>query len=341
MSEIAAFRSKLECIKDYLDDPQVTEIAVNRPCEVWIGRQGQKHMDAHPVPALRFETIKSLADLIAHYSDQSTSREAPILSATMPINLDAGVLEAERGGYRVQVVMPPAVEQNTIALCIRKPTVLDLDLAHYQSSGAFEYVNEPVQDTEYSDAKLHALYKGKCWQEFLRGAVKAHKNIVISAGTNAGKTALLNALLKEVPEFERFVTIEDSREIQSKHNNCLHLLYSRGGQGVSKVSAIDLLEASLRLTPDRVIMGELRGAEAYSYLELLNTGHSGSLTTIHADSPQLMYERLSQMVMRFGSTMTKDQITDYAKSLIQVVVQLKQAPNGSRYISEILYENAA
>jgi type IV secretion system protein VirB11 len=232
------------------------------------------------------------------------------------------------------------VEERTIVLCIRKPTLLDIDLSDYGGQGAFADVNRKVGGEDYADDRLLELYKSRQWEEFLRVAVRAHKNIVISAGTNAGKTTLLNALLKEIPGHERVVTIEDSREIRPPQRNCLHMLYSRGGQGVARVTAVELLEAMLRLTPDRPIIGELRGAEAYSYLELLNSGHTGSITTIHADSPRLMYDRLSQMVMRFGAPMGKDQIIDYARSLIQVVIQFKRGSDGRRYVSEILYEGA-
>jgi len=340
MSQIASFRAKLSLLTQYLDDPKITEIAVNRPFEVWLGRQGQRYMRRVEVPDLSYRLLESLAEVTASYTNQETDRERPLLAATIPINLYEGVDDTERGGYRVQVVRPPAVEEKTIALCIRKPTLLDIGLGQYSEQGAFSSVNQKLDDEDYSDDRLMALYKDRKWEEFLRGAVRAHKNIVISAGTNAGKTTLLNALLKEIPDHERVVTIEDAREIRPPQRNCLHMLYSRGGQGVAKVTAVDLLEAMLRLTPDRPIMGELRGAEAYSYLELLNSGHSGSITTIHADSPSLMYERLSQMVMRFGTPMGKDQIMEYAKSLIQVVVQFKRGSDGRRYVSEILYESA-
>ena len=338
MSHIASFRTKLACLTSFLDDPSVSEIAINRPGEVWIARQGHRHMTRQTVPALTFALLKSLADVTASHTQQETDRRRPLLSATIPINLSEGVPDHERGGYRIQVILPPTVEEGTLALCIRKPTLLDITLSEYQERLAFKQVNE-TQRWDLCRAKaLMDSYTAGHWSSFLREAVRQKLNIVISAGTNTGKTTFLNALLKEIPIEERLVTIEDSREIRPPHPNCLHLVYSRGEQGVSQVTAVDLLEASLRLTPDRAIMGELRGSEAYSYLELLNTGHSGSITTIHADSPELMFERLAQMVMRFGSTLNKDQIISYAKSLIDVVVQLKRDNSGERYVSNILYQ---
>ncbi len=339
MSHIASFRTKLGSLSQYLDDPHITEIAINRPGAVWLAQQHQRAMVAVEVPELTYGLLHSLADITASYSSQETSDSRPILSATIPVNRHDGVDICDRGGYRIQIVLPPVVAQQTIAMCIRKPVLRDFSLMDYQRQGAFAHVNKALGDGPYSDARLKILYEAKQWNEFLRGAVLSHKNIVISAGTNAGKTTLLNALLKEIPMEERIVTIEDVREIRPVQPNCLHLLYSRGGQGTSTVTAVELLQAVLRLAPDRAIMGELRGEEAYAYLELLNSGHTGSITTIHADSPELMYDRLAQMVMRFGTPLGKAHIIDYAKSLIQVVVQCKRASDGRRYISDIRYSD--
>jgi len=339
MSQIASFRAKLAPLTQYLDDSSITEIAINRPGEVWLGKQGHRFMQVVSVPELTFSLLDSLGDVIASYSAQEDSRQRHLLSATIPIKLGEDIPVAERGGFRVQVIKAPVVEEGTVAICIRKPTLLDLSLGDYSENGALSNVNYQSEDDRHSGEKLTSLFNKKSWSEFLKYAVKLHKNIVISAGTNTGKTTLLNALLKEIAPNERVVTIEDSREIRPIQSNRLHLIYSRGGQGEAQVTAVDLLEASLRLTPDRAIMGELRGAEAYSYLELLNSGHTGSITTIHADSPRLMFDRLAQMVMRFGSTMNKEQIIDYARSLIDIVIQLKRGPDGHRYISEIQYES--
>lgn len=340
MSHIASFRAKLAPLNFCLDDPAVTEIAINQPGEVWLGKQGLRYMERHEIPALTLPLLDSLSEVIASYTAQHSSREYPLLSATIPIDLREGLMDAERGGYRVQIIRPPVVEEGSIGICIRKPTLLDLSLADYETKEAFRTVNTLSEEHAADETRLLRFFENKDWGNFLREAVRAHLNIVISAGTNTGKTTLLNALLKEISPKERVVTIEDSREIRPVQKNRLHLVYSRGGQGESSATAIDLLEATLRLTPDRAIMGELRGAEAYSYLELLNSGHSGSITTIHADSPALMFNRLAQMVMRFGSALTKDQIVEYARSLIDVVIQLRRNTQGERYISEIQYVRA-
>jgi type IV secretion system protein VirB11 len=253
--------------------------------------------------------------------------------------LQDGVPDNERGGYRVMIVRPPVVQAQTMAMCIRKPALLELTLDDYERQGAFDRVNEPVVE-EFSDDHLRELYRARQWKEFLRAAVLAGKRIMVSAGTNAGKTTLLNTLLSLVPESARIVTMEDAREIRVRQPNVVNMVFSRGNQGLARVTANELLETMMRLTPDVAVAGELRGAEAAPYLELLNSGHGCSISTIHADSPGLMFERLALMVMRAGSTLSRQQIIEYARSLIQVVVQFKRGNDGRRYITEMLYEGA-
>ncbi|MEW4339642.1 P-type DNA transfer ATPase VirB11 [Chromobacterium vaccinii] len=338
MSHIPSFRSKLACLSQFIDDTSCSEIAINRPGEVWTAHQGSRYMVQHEVPELNSRLLNSLAALTADFTAQKIDSTRPLLSATIPIDLSDGLADNERGGYRIQIVQSPAVEQGAFGMCIRKPTLLDLDLADYREQGAFDHVNKTLDEDKISNDHLDFLFKEERWEDFLQTAVQAHKNIMISAGTFAGKTTLLNALLKHIPEYERIVTIEDSREVRPRQQNRLHLLYSRGDQGEAQVSVIDLLQVVLRLSPDRVIPGELRGAEAYAYLELLNSGHEGSISTIHADSPELMFDRLAQMVMRFGAPLGRSEIIDYARSLLHVVVQFKYASNGSRYITDIWYQ---
>jgi type IV secretion system protein VirB11 len=176
--------------------------------------------------------------------------------------------------------------------------------------------------------------------EFLRKAVRSRVSIVVSGGTSTGKTTFLNALLKDVPEEDRIVTIEDTRELKPVTPNTVALLASRGGQGRAKVTPQELLEASLRMRPDRVMLGELRGTEAFSFLQAINTGHPGSLTTVHANSARSVYERLALMVMQSGIALEKRDIIDYLKDVIPVVVQLARLPDGRRVVSEIVFTKA-
>ena len=141
-----------------------------------------------------------------------------------------------------------------------------------------------------------------------------------------------------MPVSERVITCEDARELDIQHlPNRVHLLASRGGQGRAQVTMQDLIEACLRLRPDRIMVGEIRGAEAFSYLRAINTGHPGSITTIHADSPMLAFEQLMMMVMQAGLGITREQIKQYVEAIVDVVVQLKRGDKGKRFVSEVFF----
>lgn len=160
------------------------------------------------------------------------------------------------------------------------------------------------------------------------------KNILISGGTSSGKTTLLSAILREIDSNERIITIEDTPEIYLHHKNHLSLIASKGEQGTARITIQDLLEASLRMRPDRILLGELRGKEAYSFLRAINTGHPGSITTIHADTPSGAFEQVGLMVMQAGLGLTHRQILDYTTSIIDIVIQLKRI-GGKRVISDV------
>ena len=169
--------------------------------------------------------------------------------------------------------------------------------------------------------------------------MKLKKNIIISGGTSTGKTTFMNAALKEIPESERIISAEDAREVNLEHlPNHVHLLASKGGQGRSNVTTQDLIEACLRLRPDRIILGELRGAEAFSYLRAINTGHPGSISTLHADTPKLALEQLILMIMQANLGITREQIKEYVEGVVNVIIQLKRGSGGKRYVSEIYFK---
>jgi type IV secretion system protein VirB11 len=169
---------------------------------------------------------------------------------------------------------------------------------------------------------------------FLRDAVKARKTILISGGTSSGKTTFLNALLKTIPAHERIILVEDTPEIADNHANSLRLVAVKGEMGEARVTINDLLQASLRLRPDRIIVGEIRGEEAVTFLRAINTGHPGSFTTVHANTPKGALEQIALMVMQSGTQLTRLETLSYASSLIDVVVQLSRI-GGERIISDI------
>ena len=140
---------------------------------------------------------------------------------------------------------------------------------------------------------------------FLRQAVRLRKNIIVSGGTSTGKTTFLNALVKEIPLGERLIMIEDTPEIRLEHPNAVGLVAARGTLGEARVNVEDLLQASLRMRPDRILLGELRGPEAYSFLRAVNSGHPGSITTVHADSPRAAVDQIALMVMQAGANLSR------------------------------------
>ena len=313
----------LQPLRPWLERPDVTDILVNAPGEVWVETLSSS-AERHPAPELTEIALRRLAGQIAAFSHQGVSREHPLLAATLP------------DGARVQIVSPPAT-RGAMAIAIRKHVVNDLSLDDYDKAGAFAKVRHvALQAADVDDAALaEALDAGRI-TEFLRLAVRARKNIIVSGGTSTGKTTFLNALLKEVPGEERLITIEDTPEIKLTHANAVGLVAVRGVLGEAAVTAEDLLQASLRLRPDRIILGELRGSEAYSFLRAVNSGHPGSITTVHADSPHGAVEQIALMVMQKGLPLGKAEIVDYIAGVVDVAVQLDRTA-GRRSVSAITF----
>lgn len=304
----------------------VSEISVNRPQEAWVEIGGD--MVREEIPEFDLDHLKALARLIAQSTEQKISEETPLLSASLP------------EGYRIQVVFPPACEAGKVVMSIRKQTILNFDLNKYEAIGAFQDTMVRHQDNP-DDKILRQLLDSGAVKEFIAQAVKRKKNIIISGGTSTGKTTFMNAAIKEIPVEERIITAEDAREINLDHlPNKVHLIASRGGQGRALVTMQDLMEACLRLRPDRIIVGELRGKEAFTFLRAVNTGHPGSISTLHADSPKLAMEQLILMVMQAGLGITREQIKDYIENVVNVIVQLKRGQGGQRYVSEIYFKES-
>ncbi len=322
---LAALDTYLRPLKELFDEDGIAEISINRPGEAWVEKYGD--MQYRELAGMDYNHLMSMGRLVAQSTEQRISEENPLLSATLP------------DGYRIQVVFPPACETGCVAMSIRKKTVVNLDLEAYEALGAFQ--STKVRDeVDENNVKLRALLDSGAVREFLTQAVLMRKNIIISGGTSTGKTTFLNAVLKKIPPTERLITAEDAREVDLEHiPNRVHLLASKGGQGRAKLTIQDLIEACLRLRPDRIIVGELRGAEAFSYLRAINTGHPGSISTLHADSPRLAYEQLILMIMQAGLGITREQIKEYVENIVNIVVQLKRGTGGKRFVSEIMFKD--
>ena len=320
-------RTYLAPLAGLLERPEVTDIFINAPGEAWI-ETVTGAIERHAAPQLDETTLWRLARQIASLSHQGVNREHPLLAATLP------------DGERVQIIAPPATRGH-VAIAVRKHVVSDLSLDDYERASAFAATRTDGQsDAARVDTELRSLLDAGRSAEFLRAAVRHRKNIVIAGGTSTGKTTFLNALLKEVPREERLILIEDAAEVQLDHPNALGLIAVRGENGEARVTADDLLQASLRMRPDRIILGELRGREAATFLRAVNTGHPGSITTIHADSPRGAVDQLTLLVLQAGLNLGRAEISDYVRGIVDVFVQLTRR-DGRRVISEIVFQQLA
>ncbi|MBL8549040.1 MAG: P-type DNA transfer ATPase VirB11 [Hyphomonadaceae bacterium] len=319
-------RTYLEQLSPWLDDPDIADILINRPGEVWIEgvHGGLARVDA---PGITTPILSRLAQQIAAASHQGVNREHPLLAATLP------------GGARVQVVAPPATREHA-AFAIRKHVVADLTLDHYHQTGAFAHTRRSgAADTSELDRTLERQLGAGDIPLFLRTAIRGGKNIVVSGGTASGKTTFLNALLKEVPTNERIILIEDTPEVKFEHPNAVGLVAVKGELGEARVGVDELLQAALRMRPDRLLVGEIRGPEAFTFLRAINTGHPGSITTVHADSPKGALDQIAFMTLQAGLTLTRADVLEYAQSVIDVIVQLTRA-GGMRAVSDIVFNGA-
>lgn len=314
-------RSFLAPLGDFLTRTDITDLYVNRPGELWV-ETSDGRTERHDIPSIDEPTLWRLARQIAALSHQGISREHPLLSATLP------------DGSRVQIVAPPAT-RGPVALAIRKHTVSGLTLGDYVASGALADVStKSAQERSEVDTLLaQRLEKGDV-AGMLAQAVKAKRNILISGGTSSGKTTFLNALIQEISPEERLILIEDTPELSLVHDNSIGLIAARSSLGETLVTGSDLLAASLRLRPDRIILGELRGDEAYAFLRAINTGHPGSMTTVHADSTERAIDQIVLLVLQTGTRLSREDVRHYVQSTVDVYVQLDRA-GGRRHVSQV------
>lgn len=311
--------SYLAPLAPYFARDDITDIYVNKPCEVWIETIGGV-IERIEAPGLTSSVLARLARQIAAASAQGINREHPLLAASLP------------DGSRVQIALPPAT-RGEIAMAIRKHAMSDISLGGLAELGVFDEASmasgAPVKRSGLTAGKKTGV------AALLGEAVRQRKTILISGGASTGKTTFLNALLQEIPADERLILIEDTPELRLVHANAVGLIAVRGSLGEAEVTAEDLLIASLRMRPDRIILGEVRGSEAMTFLRAANTGHPGSLCTIHADSPERAIDQLALLVLQTGPRMAWEDITEYVRRSVDFVVQLKRH-GGKRVVDSVL-----
>jgi pilus assembly protein CpaF len=286
-------------LDEFLRDPLVSDILVNGPDSTYIERQGR--LEATGTKFLDndhlMRVIRRIADDVGRRIDETT----PMLDARLP------------DGSRVNAIIPPLALDGP-ALSIRRFGVNPLDMQRLIEIDAL--TDEMAQ--------------------FVEACVQCKLNILISGGTGTGKTTFLNALSKWIPAGERIVTIEDAAELQLQRDHVVRLETRPPNiEGQGEITQRDLLRNSLRMRPDRIIIGEVRGAEALDMLQAMNTGHEGSMTTIHANSPRDALRRVENMVSMAGLNFPVHAIRDQISSALNVLIQLGRLIGGSRKIVEI------
>jgi type IV secretion system protein VirB11 len=317
-------KSCLVPFEHLLERSDVTDIYVNRPGEIWIETLGGE-IERVEDPSINEPMLARLARQVAALTHQGVSHEHPLLAATL------------QDGSRIQIVAPPAT-RGPLALAIRRQVATAMTLRDYESGGQFDETRASAL-TDRNNADLARLVSARKFADALALAVRARKNIVISGGTSTGKTTFLNALLREVPPHERLILIEDTPELTVEHQNAVGLVCVRGELGEARVSANDLVSASLRMRPDRIILGELRGPEAFAFLRAVNSGHPGSMTTIHSDSPDAAIEQLVMLVIEGGTRLTGENVRAYVRQSIDIFVQLSRS-NGRRLVDAVVLSSA-
>src|SRR3990167_8072258 len=310
-------------LQDFLDDNSISEILINRPKEVFIEKNGQ--MIRFDIPALTTQYLRRLFLLIANENQQTLSEQSSILSGNLV------------DGSRVQLVIPPASLH--ASLSIRKFVVQQLSFEDYELRSFFKGtkqfgLNDKDQNQD-TDQALKQLYAQGDWLAFLKQAILAKKNIVISGATSSGKTTFLNSCISQIPLHERLITLEDTYEINVPHRNLVRLKsLKQSGNQPTTVTMQNLVQASLRLRPDRLIMGEIRGREIFDFVSACSTGHSGALATIHANNPRVAFMRMAQLYkLNNVSGMSDADIHRELHEVIDIVVQLQKTESGRQLVS--------
>ena len=292
----------LKPIEHLILDESVSEVMVNGSDRVFIERDG--FVEQVPGISLEERSLKVAVKNIARRLGDDISESKPILDSRLP------------DGSRVAAVIPPC-SLSGVTLTIRK-----FNSRHFE-----------IEDLIRSGTLNRALANR------LEDYLLQRRNLLISGGTGSGKTSLLTALGKFIPADERILLIEDTAEIQLAHENMVRFEARREQNGMPAVSIRDLLKAALRHRPDRILLGEIRSGEAFDLLQLLNTGHSGTISTIHASSARQGLSRFASCVLQSGVEIPYRAIKTNIADSLNVVVQIERRP-GRRFISEVLEINS-
>jgi pilus assembly protein CpaF len=286
-------------LERFLADPTVSEVMINGPGEIWVEREGR--LELTPMRFTDDSHLRRIINKIVAQVGRRIDESSPMVDARLP------------DGSRVNAIIPPLSLSGPL-VTVRKFTKNRLSLADFARMGTL---------TEESI-------------EFLRRCIQAELNILISGGTGSGKTTLLNAMSGAIPEGDRIVTIEDAAELELHQRHTLRLEARPANiEGEGQVSIRDLVRNSLRMRPDRIIVGEVRGAEALDMLQAMNTGHDGSLTTLHANTPRDALSRVETMVLMAGYDLPVRAIRQQVAAALDLIVHLERLQDGTRKVTAV------
>lgn len=324
--DVSALSLNLRALHPLLANAEVMELCINRPFEAFLEtREGWRR---ESLPFADFEWCSRFAKLVANSTHQRIDATAPLLSASLP------------GGERVQIVVPPATTAGCVAIAIRRPADRVWSIGELAQRGIFNGTRPAARRLDATEEELQRLLADSDYEAFMRLAVRSRKNILVSGPTGSGKTTWTKALIREIPGEERLITIEDAKElVLDRHPNHVRLYYSKDDQGLARVTPKQLLESCLRMKPDRILLAELRAEEAFDYLRNVNSGHPGSITSVHATSAELAFEQLVLLVKQNpgGRELARGDIKSLLYLLIDVVIQFG-VEGHRRFIKEIWFE---
>jgi type IV secretion system protein VirB11 len=318
-------------IRPILARDDVTDLCINGPGLLFVeSTRGWERIQADNITG---SWLSGFAKAVASWMSATVGERAPILSGHLPT------------GERIQIVLPPAAEAPSVT--IRRPSAVTFSLEQLEEKGTFALLvpagNAAVGKRTGANsgqgrghrAAVRARTEGRSDIPAILREIVAHRlNVIVSGATGSGKTTLGKAMIAEIPLDERLIAIEDAKELAFPHANTCRLFFSRDGAGVSPVTVKDLLVSCLRMKPDRIMLAELRDDEAYCYLRNVNSGHPGSITTIHANSAAAAVEQLMLMVRQSsaGAGLTREDIRGLVFNLVDVIVQMDR-----KRVTEILF----
>lgn len=307
MNNISLNKYSKDYFGKYLDNDTINEICYQGSNLIWYEDiVGNWHSE---ISDMDIQKANSFAQACASFKKDKIDKTKPILSCVLPT------------GERVQIVIPPAVTDKVVSITIRKP-----------SKTRYKLYDDYVNNMKSLDSKTADL---------ISEAVKNGKNIVICGETGSGKTTFMKTIIDYIPQEERIITIEDVEEIKFyEHKNYVQLFYPSEAKSEDAVNSGTLLKSCLRMKPSRILLAELRGAETYDFLNVISSGHNGSMTSCHAGSVMSCLNRLVMMAMQNeqARVLGKDMMMDIVNTVIDIIVVFKRE-NGRRQITEYFYDN--